>query len=284
MSPEETGFMDERADLHLHTTASDGRWPPERLIDEVQRAGIGLFSVTDHDSLGSLAEVSQLVGGSGLCFLPGVELSARLNGQVYHLLAYGFDANDSDLLALVAENNVRLTSADDVVVDLLAEAGYSVSPGDYAGYRWDRRRGGWKALNYLIDQGLCRDTRDYFERVLRDIDRPHPDFPPPEEIVSVVRRAGGVVLLAHPGVSFYNGLTVSQLDQLVDMGVAGLECYSFHHDEETTRGFVSYCLGRNLLITGGSDCHGGLVGRSLGMPLIYARDLKLGDLWDKAIS
>ncbi|MEJ2735141.1 MAG: PHP domain-containing protein, partial [Anaerolineae bacterium] len=63
--------MDERADLHLHTTASDGRWPPERLIDEVQRAGIGLLTVTDHDSLGSLAEVSQLVRGSGLCFLPG---------------------------------------------------------------------------------------------------------------------------------------------------------------------------------------------------------------------
>jgi predicted metal-dependent phosphoesterase TrpH len=275
--------MDERADLHLHTTASDGRWPPERLVDEVQRAGIGLFSVTDHDSLGSLARVSQLVRGSGLCFLPGVELSARLNGQVYHLLAYGFDVVDSDLVALVAENNVRLTSADDVVVDLLAEAGYSVSPADYAGYRWDRRRGGWKALNFLIDQGLCRDTRDYFERLLRDIDRPDPDFPPPDEIVSVVRRAGGVVILAHPGASFYNGLSVSQLDQLVGMGVAGLECHSFHHDEETTRGFVSYCFDRNLLITGGSDCHGGLVGRSLGVPLIYSRDLKLGDLREKAI-
>ncbi len=276
--------MDERADLHLHTTASDGRWPPGQLIDEVQRAGIGLFSVTDHDSLGSLAEVSQLVRGSGLCFLPGVELSARLDGQVYHLLAYGFDVNDSGLVELVAENNARLTSADDVVVDLLAEAGYSVSPGDYAGYRWDRRRGGWKALNYLIDQGLCRDTRDYFERLLRGIDRPDPDFPSPEEIVSMVWRAGGVAILAHPGASFYNGLSVSQLDQLVDMGVAGLECYSFHHDEEATRGFVSYCLDRNLLITGGSDCHGGFVGRPLGVPLIYSRDLKLGDLRDKGIA
>ena len=276
--------MDERADLHLHTTASDGRWPPEQLIDEVQRAGIGLFSVTDHDSLGSLPEVSQLVRGSGLCFLPGVELSTRLNGQVYHLLAYGFDATDSDLVALVAENNIRLTSADDVVVELLADAGYPVSTGDYADYCWDRRRGGWKALNFLIDQGLCRDTHDYFERLLRDVDRPMPDFPPPEEIVSAVRRAGGAVILAHPGASFYGDLTVWQLDQLVDMGVAGLECYSFHHNDESTKGFVDYCLARNLLITGGSDCHGGLVGRSLGVPLIYSRDLKLGDLRDSAIA
>lgn len=276
--------MDERADLHLHTTASDGRWSPEQLIDEVQRAGIGLFAATDHDSLGSLAEISELVRGSGLCFLPGVELSARLDGQVYHLLAYGFDTNDSDLVALVAENNARLTSAGDVIVHLLADAGHPVSVDEYADYSWDRRRGGWKALNYLIDQGLCRDTRDYFERFLRDIDRPDPDFAPVEEIVSVVRRVGGVVILAHPGASFYGGLDASQLDQLGKMGVAGLECYSFHHDDEMTRGFVDYCLDRDLLITGGSDCHGGLVGRSLGVPLIYSRDLKLGDLRDRAIA
>jgi predicted metal-dependent phosphoesterase TrpH len=284
MSPEENGFMHERADLHLHTTASDGRWPPEQLIDEVQRAGIGLFAVTDHDSLGSLTEISELVRGSGLCFLPGVELSARLDGQVYHLLAYGFDVNDSDLVALVAENNARLTSADDVVVQLVADAGYPVSVGEYATYTWDRRRGGWKALNYLIDQGLCRDTHDYFQRFLRNIDRPDPDFATPEEIVSVVRRAGGVVILAHPGTSFYRGLSAWQLDQLVKMGVAGLECYSSHHDQEATWGFVDYCLDRNLLITGGSDCHGGLVGRSLGVPLIYSGELKLGDLRDRAIA
>ncbi len=276
--------MDERVDLHLHTTASDGRWPPKQLIEEVQKAGIELFAVTDHDSLGSVAEISELVRGSGLCFLPGVELSARLNGQVYHLLAYGFDTSDSGLVALVAENNARLTSADDVVVHLLADAGHPVSVDGYANYTWDRRRGGWKALNYLIDQGWCRDTRDYHAQLMRSIDRPVPDFPRPEEIVSVVRRAGGIVILAHPGASFYNGLSVWQLDDLVQMGVAGLECYSFHHDEGMTRGFLGYCLDRNLLISGGSDCHGGFVGRSLGMPRIYSRDLKLGDLRDRAIA
>jgi predicted metal-dependent phosphoesterase TrpH len=283
MSPEETGSMDERADLHLHTTASDGRWSPEQLIEEVQRAGIGLFAVTDHDSLGSLAEISELVQGSGLCFLPGVELSAKLDGQVYHLLAYGFDTGDLDLVALIEENNARLTSAGDVVVHLLANAGHPVSVDGYSDYSWDRRRGGWKALNYLIDQGLCRDTRDYFARLVRYIDQPEPEFPPVEEIVSAVRRAGGILILAHPGASFHNGLGAWELDLLVKMGVAGLECYSFHHDEEMTRGFVSYCLDRNLLITGGSDCHGGFAGRSLGVPPIYSRDLKLGDLRDRVI-
>ena len=150
--------MDERADLHLHTTASDGRWSPEQLIDEVRQAGIGLFAVTDHDSLGSLAEISELVRGSGLCFLPGVELSARLDGQVYHLLAYGFDTNDSDLVALVAENNARLALAGDVIVHLLADDGYPVSVDEYAAYSWDRRRGGWKGRKRPVPAWAARES------------------------------------------------------------------------------------------------------------------------------
>ena len=67
--------MELRTDLHLHTTASDGRWKPEDLVDAVRRAAIGLFAVTDHDALGGLAPTAELVRGSGLRFLPGVELS-----------------------------------------------------------------------------------------------------------------------------------------------------------------------------------------------------------------
>ena len=100
--------VDMRADLHLHTTASDGRWPPDQLLDEVRRAGIGLFAVTDHDSLGSVTETAGLVRHSGLRFLPGVELSSRLDGQGYHLLAYGFDVENPALREMAESNNTRL--------------------------------------------------------------------------------------------------------------------------------------------------------------------------------
>lgn len=284
MSPKEMGLVDERADLHLHTTASDGRWTPEQLIDEVQQAGIDLFAVTDHDSLGSLAEIADRVRSSGLGFLPGVELSARVDGQLYHLLAYGFDPSHADLVTLAAENSARLNSADHDLIRLLIEAGFPIALEDYAAYTWDRRRGGWKSLNFLIDGGFCQGTRDYFDQLLSDIARPEPDFPSVEKVVEVVQRAGGVVVLAHPGSRFYRGLDIRGLDQLVEMGVEGLECYACYHSDASTRQFVDYCQSRNLLSTGGSDCHGGFVGRSMGVPRVRVSELRLGGLEERVIT
>ena len=283
MTPEENESMDIRVDLHLHTTASDGRWPPQQLIDEVKQAGIGLFAVTDHDALGSLAETATRVRGTGLRFLPGVEVSARLNGQLYHLLGYGFEPTDPDLVALIEANNARLLRGSDDAVRLLAEVGYPVSLEEYATYTWDRRRGGWKGLNFLIDQGLCRDVHGYFNELFGgELIHPEPEYPPPEEVIAVIHQAGGTVVLAHPGAPFYNGLDEGRLDELVKMGVAGLECYSFHHDAAVTRWFLEYCYHRDLLITGGSDCHGGFAGRALGVPPVCVSDLRLGGLLESA--
>ncbi|MFC2036928.1 PHP domain-containing protein [Chloroflexota bacterium] len=277
--------MDVQADLHLHTTASDGRWTIEQLVDRVQQAGIGLFAITDHDSLGALAPAVDRVRDSGLRFLVGVELSARLNGQAYHLLAYGFDPSNPDLNTFVRANNARLQSASDEAVQLLVEAGYPISLEDYDAYAWDRQRGGWKALNYLIDRGICRDVHSYFgELFTGSLTHPEADFPAPEEVITLAQQAGGVVVLAHPGAGFYNGLDTKRLDELVDMGLQGLECYSFHHDEETTRRFLTYCHSRHLLITGGSDCHGGFAGRTLGEPVVCTNDLRLGMLEEMVIT
>jgi predicted metal-dependent phosphoesterase TrpH len=277
--------MDLRADLHLHTTASDGRWTPEELVAQMRRAGIGLFAVTDHDSLDSLVEVAELVQGSGLRYLPGVELSARLNGQLYHLTAYGFDLTDQTFETFVKANNDRLIAGSDEAIRMLVESGYPISLDEYATYDWDRRRGGWKALNFLIDHGICRDVHSYFGEVfVGNLAHPEPAYPSPAEIMAAVKQAGGVSVLAHPGVGFYNGLDDQRLDELVDMGLAGVECYAFHHNGPTTRRFLDYCHSRDLLITGGSDCHGGFAGRSLGVPLVHASDLRLGKLEEKIIS
>jgi predicted metal-dependent phosphoesterase TrpH len=277
--------MNPRADLHLHTTASDGRWTPDELLSQVQQAGIGLFAVTDHDSLGSLAGVAERVRGSGLRFLPGVELSSRLNGQLLHLVAYGFDWGNRALNAFVEANNARLVGGSDDAIRLLAGAGYPISLDDYAAYTWDRRRGGWKALNFLIDHGICQDVHSYFGGIFGgDLTHPEADFPPPDQVIDVARQAGGLVVLAHPGANFYNGLDMGHLDQLVDLGLQGLECYSFHHDRAMTRRFLDYCQSRDLLITGGSDCHGGFAGRELGVPPISAGDLRLGELEERILA
>jgi predicted metal-dependent phosphoesterase TrpH len=277
--------MDLRADLHLHTTASDGCWTPEQLVEEVRQTGIGLFAVTDHDSLGSLRVTADLIRGSGLSFLPGAELSACMGGQLYHLLAYGIDPHDPTLNSLVLASNLRLQAASDDAIAMLVKAGFDITLDDYVAYDWDRRRGGWKALNFLIDRGFCRDVRSYFDELfVGRLAHPQADFPPPELLIAAAQNAGGLVVLAHPGARSYNGLGRERLDDLVDMGLSGLECYSMHHDAMTTLRFLEYCRGRDLLITGGSDCHGGLVQRSLGHPLVYAHELRLGPLQERLMA
>jgi hypothetical protein len=277
--------MDLRIDLHLHTIASDGQWTPDQLVAEVQRAGIGLFAITDHDALGSLARAAELVVDSGLAFLPGVELSARLNGQLYHLLAYGVDPTDPALNAFAQANDARLHAASDEGIRMLAAAGYPLSLEDYAAYSWDRSRGGWKELNFLIDRGLCRDVVAYFNELFcGELAHPQADFPPPEEAITVARRAGGTVVLAHPGAAYYDGPDSRRLDDLVEMGLQGVECFSSYHDPATVHRFLDYCRSRDLLVTGGSDCHGPEFGRrNLGVPPVYAHDLRLGPLYERVI-
>ena len=272
-----------RVDLHLHTTASDGRWPPERLVAEVRQAGIGLFAVTDHDSLESLAPTLRLVRGSGLNFLPGVELSSQWEGQWYHLLAYGVDGQDADFRAFVAANQARLRQVGDDAIALLVQAGWPIPLDEYETYTWDRRRGGWKALNFLLDYGFCADLPGYFA-LFQEVGFPPTHFATPPEIVAAAQRAGGVVILAHPGAYFTNGLDRARLDRLIEAGVQGLECYSSHHDAARTGELVDYCRRRDLLITGGSDFHGGFAGRALGQPPLYLDDLRLGVLPEMVIS
>ena len=84
-------------------------------------------------------------------------------------------------------------------------------------------------------------------------------------------------ILAHPGASLdHTAVTEEALSPFLDYGIAGLECYSCYHNEATTRFCLDWCARHDLLVTGGSDCHGGFVGRELGVPAVDVADLRLG--------
>jgi predicted metal-dependent phosphoesterase TrpH len=269
-----------RADLHIQTTASDGCWTPERVVAEVRAKGIELFAVTDHDSTASVRRASALAREAGLAFLPGVEVSTLLDGHLFHVLAYGFDLDSPALMGLLQENRARLEQTNEDVLHRLIAAGYEIALDDYVAYEYDRTRGGWGVLNFLIDRGFCTGVSDYFDNLVSQFPREWPPFPHPAEAVAVIREAGGVPILAHPGVSLnYVGISEGTLHPFLDFGIAGLECYACYHDEATTRFCLDWCTRHDLLITGGSDCHGGFVGRELGVPVVDTADLWLGELW-----
>ena len=278
-----------RTDLHLHTTASDGRWTPEQVVAGVQATGIGLFAVTDHDSTGSVRATETLARAAGLAFLRGVEVSTMTEehdagGRMLHVLGYGIDLDNQPLQALITANDARLRATDDANIRDLIDLGYTIDFEDYTNYKYNRARGGWKSLNFLIDRGFCTGAHDFFADLWPTMRHHWPDFAHPAKAAAAIRAAGGVPVLAHPGASFGpDGFTEEDLNAALAYNIAGVECYSYAHDVAMTALCVDWCTRHNLLITGGSDYHGGFAGRHLGIPSVDTSRLRLGRLEDQII-
>ena len=157
--------MSVRADLHIHTTASDGTWTPAELIAEAQKQQLGLIAVTDHDSVANVAEAMTLATAAGITLLPAAEICSTKEDLSFHILGYGIDIHNKQLLELMQHNEALLEQKDVDSIHLLARDGWPVDEAEFARYTYDRRRGGWRALAYLIDKGLCTGVGDFFQRI-----------------------------------------------------------------------------------------------------------------------
>ena len=270
-----------KVDLHIHTTASDGSWTPTELIDQIRLAGIGLFAVTDHDSVGGLAETAALAREVGLRFIPGVEICSTLYGRCFHILGYGIDAGAPDLLRLLRHNTEMMEQADEDSIRKLIAQGLPIDYEEYQAYHHDLARGGWKSLNYLTDKRLCADVKEFFSKLFT-VERGivFPRFPPPREVIAVIHAAGGKAVLAHPGSEFHGTMLEQTLDCLAEEAIDGVECYHPSHDAVTSRRAFEWCERHGLIATGGSDCHGVFVpDRRLAIPEIRLEQLMLDGLF-----
>lgn len=184
--------MSVRADLHIHTTASDGTWTPAELIAEAQKQQLGLIAVTDHDSVANVAEAMTLAATAGITVLPAAEICSTKEDLSFHILGYGIDIHNKQLLELMQHNEALLEQKDVDSIHLLARDGWPVDEAEFARYTYDRRRGGWRALAYLIDKGLCTGVGDFFKRIFTpEHDLGFPEFPPISEVITAIHAAGG---------------------------------------------------------------------------------------------
>lgn len=274
-----------RADLHIHTTASDGCWTPERLLEESKKVGLEFLAVTDHDSVDNLALTAQLAKEEGLHFLPGVEISCTLEGELFHILGLGVDYRHAGLAELLASNRELMAQKDDESIKTLISRGYPLDYAHYQNYEYDPARGGWKALNFLIDQGICTGPGDFFSKLFAQEPVPFPVFPHPEKVMKVIKEAGGVAILAHPGGNLGGDLNkpnhqlAETLSHFLEIGIEGLECYHPSHTPAVIEACLNFCRKNRLLISGGSDCHGEIIpSRKLGQPFLTTNQLNLGYL------
>lgn len=267
-------------DLHIHTTASDGTWTPRELIKEAQLANLGAIAITDHDSISNVAEAQVLAQAAGIKYIPGTELNSTKAGLNFHVLGYGIDISNKNLLELMQYNEQLLRTKDVQSIELLQKEGWAVDTAEFAHYVYDRRRGGWAALAYLIDKGLCTDVNDFFKRIFTpEHDLGFPEFPSIAEVIKIIHGAGGVAICAHAASGFHGPGLDNVINLLREEAFDGFECFHSNHTEADTTRLLQHCHKHKLLITGGSDCHGTFVpNRFLGKPTVTSSQINLPGL------
>lgn len=274
-----------KVDMHIHSAVSDGTWSPEKIICEIKKADVKLFSLTDHDSVDNVEKTKKIIFNEQLKFIPGIEISSTHKGELYHILAYGTDNSNENLRNVLNKNRLLLEEKDDKAIKHLIRGGYDIDFDEYVNYKHLSERGGWKALNFLIDKGYCKDVSDYFTRLFagkRDVQ--FPVFEETEKVISVIKKAGGVAILAHPYYIDIDTPVEKRLGTLKGIGIEGVECYHPNHSKEKIVSCVKWCRENDLIITAGSDCHGEFIQkRKIGMMNVTIEDISLKYLEDYII-
>ena len=245
-----------QVDLHIHSTASDGTWTPPEVVAAALAAGLGAIAVTDHDSVANVAATHELAVAAGLKFIPGAEICSTKDDFCFHILGYGIDVTNKRLLDLLEHNERLLNSKDDESIKMLIERGWPLDFEEFLRYDYDRRR-----------------------IFTKEHDLGFPVFPSIKEVVDAIHAAGGVALCAHAASSFHGPGLAATLLELAKEDFDGFECYHSGHSREDTAALLTYCRQHQLLVSGGSDCHGSFVpSRALGRPVIDSSDLNLPGL------
>jgi predicted metal-dependent phosphoesterase TrpH len=275
-------MSEKTADLHIHSYYSDGTMSPKEILEAAIQNHVGLLAITDHDVLDGSLELKELCRDRDIIYIPGVELDSLEQGVNFHILCYGADMRDENFRAFVGNNRRLLNMVNEKLVEIMQSAGEPVSMEDYNAFRYDRKKGGWKALHYLVEKRLTRSLREgfaYYDKYKCYHDCV--DFPSIREVCGHIHKAGGKAVLAHPGVSVKETdmeLFRDRLLKLLAYGLDGIECYYATHTEEITKLCLDICWEKKLLVTAGSDCHGDFGSAGIGDINIPISKLWLGDL------
>lgn len=263
-----------RADLHSHSTASDGTVAPAEVIRAAGRAGLDVIALTDHDTVAGHEQACRALP-PGLTLLPGMELSCRLDGRSVHMLAYLFDPADAALAAECAAIRRGRDGRARAMVDRLRELGAPVSWDQVTAIAAGGVVGRPHIARALAAAGVVSSPQDAFS----------PDWigtggrahvtryaPDPVRAISLIRAAGGVSVLAHPGRTGWPDPD-QVIAGLAAAGLAGLEVSHPDQDQAQRDHLTALAASLDLAVTGGSDDHGELTGYRIGCETTRAGDL-----------
>ncbi len=242
------------ADLHLHTVFSDGTYTPEELSRAASKAGLSVISVVDHDTVLGLGVAKEACLREGIELVPGIELTAEFEGLEIHILGYFIDYENPLLLerlGFLKKNRIERIHR---ITDKLKTLGKNLEPQDVFALAEKGTVGRLHVAQAMMKKGLVKSTWEAFQLYIGD---KCPAYVlgfrfSPQETIELIRKVGGIPVLAHP----YSLGKDDLITKFVDCGLMGLEVYYTEHSAAMTKKYLEIARKYNLLITGGSDCHG----------------------------
>jgi predicted metal-dependent phosphoesterase TrpH len=242
------------ADLHLHTFFSDGTFTPEELVERASKLGFAAIALTDHDTVEGCERAATACAAAQMEFISGTELTAEHADTEVHILAYLVDTQNQTLLTRIAgfqsvrQNRIRemVAALNKLGIPLKAESVFALANCKSPGRPHVARA--------LVKEKLIGNLDEAFEKYLK---KGRPAWVPKTkmsalESVELIHQAGGLAVMAHPGLN----RTDEIIPDLVAAGLDGIECFHTKHSTTMAERYLEIAEKYNLLVTGGSDCHG----------------------------
>jgi predicted metal-dependent phosphoesterase TrpH len=241
-------------DLHVHTQHSDSTLTPEEVVDFAHEKGLSAISITDHDCIDGIAPSMERAKRYNIEIIPGVELTAEDNDFEVHILGYFIEWQaDWFTKKLIEIRKARVSRIYEMAAKL-KDAGIDIAPEKVFELSGPGAVGRLHLAMVLYNEGYTSSIREAFRKY---IGNKAPCYVrkfklTPQEAIDMILKLGGVPVLAHPHVLGRDDI----IPKLAEKGLRGIEVYHFEHPHNATLHYEDIAFENNLLVTGGSDCHG----------------------------
>ncbi len=247
-------------DLHTHSYYSDGTASPAELVGMASEIGLHALALTDHDTLDGVAEAMEHGRRSNVQVIPGLEISTVFRKRSLHILGYGVDHEDQELRQWLERLHSSREERNRKIIVNLQQLGLEISAEEVEEISSCGQTGRPHIAALLVRKNLVGSMEEAFDRYL-GWGRPawcRRFAYSTGEAIDMIHRAGGVAVLAHPGLAAPNKNDLHRLvRELVTQGLDGLEAYYPEHTGRMQKAVLRIAGNHGLVVTGGSDYHGG---------------------------